>query len=182
MEVAMKIRNRQQLLIVFAIAAFALLVGNSLIYEPLSRWWSARSQMIADLRKQVKDGKLLIQREPGLRERWSQMSSNTLPDNTSQAEQRVFKALDGWARESGTEISGIMPQWKNDADDYRTLNCRVEASGNLGTLTRFIYNIQKGPMALRINSMELTTRDTVGQQLTLGLQVSGLVLLSNPKQ
>jgi len=35
-------------------------------------------------------------------------------------------------------------------------------------------------MALRIQDLDLTARDDTGQQITLALQVSGLVL--NPKQ
>jgi hypothetical protein len=57
-----------------------------------------------------------------------------------------------------------------------TLDCRVEASGDLGTLSRFVYDIEKDPMALKLESVELSTRDDTGQQLTLGLQISGLVL------
>ena len=56
------------------------------------------------------------------------------PDNTSLAEQQLFKAFDNWSRDTGADISSIMPQWKNDSTNYVTLNCRVEASGNLGTL------------------------------------------------
>ena len=33
-------------------------------------------------------------------------------------------------------------------------------------------------MALKLESVELSTRDTTGQQLTLDLQISGLVLVS----
>ena len=73
----MKIENRQQFLIVLTIAVAALLIGNSLIYEPLANLWSARSAQIAGLRKQVKDGKLLIQREAGLRSRWSEMRATS---------------------------------------------------------------------------------------------------------
>ena len=52
----------------------------------------------------------------------------------------------------------------------------MEASGNLGTLSRFLYDIEKDPMALKLESVELSTRDNTGQQLTLDLQISGLVL------
>ena len=58
-----------------------------------------------------------------------------------------------------------------------TLNCSVEASGNLSTLSQFLYDIEKEPTALRIDSVELNSRDNYGQQLTLGLEVSALVLL-----
>ena len=129
------------------------------------------------MRAKVSDGKLLIKREAGLRSRWSDMRANALPDNTSLAEQQVIKAFDNWSRDSGAEITSIMPQWKNDSTNYMTLNCRVEASGTLGTLSQFLYNIEKGPMALKLDSVELSAHDNTGQQLTLGLQISGLALI-----
>ena len=109
------------------------------------------------------------------------MNTNTLPANTSLAEQQVLKAFDNWSRDTGADISSILPQWKNDSTNYVTLNCRVEASGNLGTLSRFIYDVEKGPAALKLDSVELSAHDPTGQQLTLGLQISGLALLQPSK-
>ena len=123
----------------------------------------------------------MIQREAGIRSRWSDMSANALPNNTSLAEQQVLKAFDNWSRDSGAEITSIMPQWKNDSTNYMTLNCRVEASGNLGTLSQFLYDIEKGPAALKLDSVELSAHDNTGQQLTLGLQISGLALIRQTK-
>jgi Tfp pilus assembly protein PilO len=174
----MKIENRQKFLIVLTIVVVALYAGDLLIFEPLGKWWSARSQNIVQLRTQVKDGKFLLQRENSIRDRWDGMRTNTLPSNTSLAEQQVLRAFDNWSQDSGATVTGIMPQWKNDADDYMTLNCRVEASGDLGTLSRFVYDIEKGPMALKLDSVELSAHDNTGQELTLGLQISGLVLVS----
>ena len=58
-----------------------------------------------------------------------------------------------------------------------TLACRVEASGSLGTLSKFIYEVERGPVALRLDTVELSTHDTTGQQLTLSLEVNGLALV-----
>jgi Tfp pilus assembly protein PilO len=178
----MKIENRQRFLVVLTLGAAALLIGVNFIYEPLSNLWSARSAQIKELRAKVHDGKLLLQREAGIRSRWSDMSANALPANTSLAEQQVFKAFDNWSRDTGAEISSIMPQWKDDSTNYMTLNCRVEASGNLGTLSQFLYNVEKGPAALKLDSVELGAHDNTGQQLTLGLQISGLALLQPTKK
>jgi len=46
----------------------------------------------------------------------------------------------------------------------------------LSTLTRFLHEVESDPLALRVDSVELASRDRTGAQLTLGLQVSGLVL------
>ena len=178
----MKIENRQQWLIALTLAVAALFIGDRVIFEPLMNWWSARSHQITALRAQVRDGKLLMQREPSLRSRWNDMQANTLPANTSLAEQQVLAALDNWSRSSGAEITSIMPQWKNDSTNYLTLNCRVEASGALGALSQFLYHIERGPMALKLDSVELNARDATGQQLTLGLQLNGLALLQTGKK
>ena len=72
--------------------------------------------------------------------------------------------MDGWSRDSGAEITSIMPQWKNDATNYLTLDCRVETAGDLNALSKFIYDIEKGPMMVRLDSVELSAHDNTGQQ------------------
>jgi len=178
----MKIENRQKFLVVLTLAVIGLYAGDLLVFEPLAKVFSARSQQITQLRKQVKDGKFLLQREAGIRSRWDGMQTNTLPSNTSLAEQQLLKAFDSWTRASGAEISDILPQWKTDDDGYMTLDCRVEANGNLSTLSHFLYEIERDPMAVKLDSVEVAARDTAGEQLTLGLQVSGLVLLPQAKK
>jgi hypothetical protein len=172
----MNIKNRQQFLLVLTLIAFALLIGNSLVYEPMVKWWKSRETKIAALREQVNNGKTLVRRETFIRGRWAQMQTNALPGDASPAEQQVLKAFDNWARESGANINSITPQWNNDEDDYSTLECRVDASGDLQTLSRLLYEIENDPMALKLESVELTARDDRGQELSLGLQISGLAL------
>jgi hypothetical protein len=108
------------------------------------------------------------------------MRTNTLPTDPSAAEQKLLKALDGWAQSSRISINSESPQMKKEDDGYMTLQCRVDASGTLDTVVKFLYDISKDPlaqnMALKLDSVELTARDAEGQQLTLGVQVSGLVL------
>jgi hypothetical protein len=48
-------------------------------------------------------------------------------------------------------------------------------------LTRFLYDVEKDPMALRLESLDLSAHDDAGQQLTLDLQVSGLAIKSQAK-
>jgi hypothetical protein len=74
-------------------------------------------------------------------------------------------------------VNSIKPQWKRgSSDDYSTLECRVDAAGTLQTLTRFLYEIEKSPLALKVESVEVTTRDNNGEQIALGILVSGLRL------
>ncbi len=177
----MKIENRQQFLIILTGIVLALWLGDLLVFEPLGKLWSSRSAQITALRNQVKDGKMMVRREAGIRGRWNDMRANALPPNTSQAAQQVITAFDNWSRASGAEVTSIMPQWKNDSTNYMTFNCNVQASGTMGTLSQFLYQIEKGPMALKLDSVELDAHDDTGQQLTLDLQISGLALIQQVK-
>jgi hypothetical protein len=169
-------KNRQQLLTAAALGVVGLWAADNLVFTPLVKSWQARGQAIVELQKKIGDGQLTLQRERGIRDRWTAMRTNTLPVEVSVAEGRVLGAFDGWSRDSGISVTSIKPQWKRTADDFMTLECRVDAAGSLSTITRFIHEVESDPLALKVDSIELSSRDTTGAQLTLGLQVSGLVL------
>jgi hypothetical protein len=178
----MKVEERQKFLLILTIAVLGLYAADWLVFEPMVKLWKTRSKAIAALGDQVQHGKAMILNEATTRRQWGEMSGKTLTNNTSQAEQQVLKAFDNWSQESGAAVINITPQWKNDSTNYMTLNCHVEATGDLGTLSRFVYDIEQNTIALKLDSVEFSTHDTVGQVLTLGLQISGLALNTNKKQ
>ena len=51
----MKIKNRQQLLVIVAGLTLALLLGDRLVVSPLARSWNVRSDRIAQLRNLAKE-------------------------------------------------------------------------------------------------------------------------------
>jgi hypothetical protein len=175
-----KPEQRQKFLIVLVIVVGGLLVGERFIFTPLTNWWGTRSTSITNLRSQVSDGNRLIKSEKFLRGQWDNMRTNTLP-NSSEAEQQMLKAVDGWQRSSGAAINNQAPQWKTDADDYSTLNWHIDASGDIRTLVRLLYLIEGDPLALKLDSVALSARDNSGQVMQLSLQISGLSLLPTKK-
>ncbi len=178
----MQIKNRQQLLAILAAGGVALLVADRLVITPLKDAWKARAERIVQLRRAVTEGAKLREpvRERSIRGRWNNMKTNMLPENISAAENQVLRAFDRWSQDSRISIASIKPQWKQIEDDYMTYECRADAFGSLQAITRFLYEIEKDPMALKIDSVEINARDNNGQQLSLGLQVSGLRLNSKP--
>jgi hypothetical protein len=172
----MPIKNRQQMLVVAAAVGAAILLGDKLVITPLTASWKARGKRITELTKQVNQGSLLLAREQTIRDRWDLMRTNTLPENTSAAENEVLKAFERWSQESRLSISSIKPQWKRAGDDFMTLECRADAFGSIQALTRFLYEVEKDQLALRVEAVEITSRDNDGQQLGLGIQISGLKL------
>ncbi len=177
----MQIKDRQKLLVLVTVAAVGLFAADALVRAPLVSAWNARAARITQLRNQVSRGKMLTQRERFIRNHWEDMQRKALTNNSSVAEQQVVRAIDSWAQDTGVIVNAITPQWKHDSDDYITYECRVDAAGDIGRLSRFLYRAEREPLALRIEAVELNARDKDGQQLSLGLQLNGLVLNPPPR-
>jgi Tfp pilus assembly protein PilO len=171
-------KNRQHLLILVAVAVVAIFLGDRFVVTPMWNGWKARSARLADLKKKVNDGEALLKRADSLRSRWSEMRTNALPADAATAESLVLRSFDRWSQSSGVSVSSIRPQWKRAGDDYMTLECRADVAGSLADVTRFLFEIEQDPLGVKVDSAALATRDTDGAQITLGLQVSGLQLIS----
>lgn len=175
----MKIRpeQRQRLLMILAGAAVLLLVFDSAILTPLTSAWRSRTAEIARLEKSVTEGRGMIERAERMESLWAEMQEKALPKDAAKAEQDLISAFDRWGRSSNVELGSIKPQWKRgQTNRYSQLECRVDATGSMATLSRFLYEVEKSTLALRVDSVEITSRDDTGQKLTLGLLVSGLRL------
>lgn len=173
----LNVPNRQRWLLIVAAIGLLLLVLDRLVVTPLTATWKAHAAEIVKLQRSVINGRSLIDRETQTRQAWSAMQSAALPSEPAQAEQELIAAFDRWGRASKVDVGNIKPQWKRGATDrYSLLECRVEATGALPMLSRFIYEMEKSPLALRVDSVELSARDDSGQKLGLAMVVSGLRL------
>lgn len=177
----MNLNKRQQLLAILAIVAVGLFIADKLVFTPLTNSWKARSERIAKLKEQVRDGTETLKRDRALREQWAMMSTNTLPNAKPEAESKMLKAFERWSQAGGVAVTSIRPQWKESEEDYKTLECRADVAGSMTAISRFLFQIERDRMGVKVDSMELQARDTQGSQLALVLQVSGL-LLNPPKQ
>lgn len=179
----MKIDKRQQLLAIAAVALVGFFVLDKLVVGPMTQSWKERSAKIAEMRKSISQGRAMLDREQITRSRWNDMRRKSLPINASDAESAVLQKFYDWARDSRITVNSIKPQWKHGVtDDYSLFECRVDAAGSLSTITRFLYEVEhssintNSPMAFKLESVEVSARDNDGQQLTLGLLVTGLRL------
>jgi hypothetical protein len=157
-----------------------LFVLDRFVVGPAADHWRQQGERIATLREQVDRGQLLLDRETAIRERWEQMLENDLPANSSAAEEELFQAIARWVRDSRVALTSLTPLWRSHEPGYDTLECRATATGSQAALGRFLYELETDPLAVRLESCEITTRDDKGQQLTLNARFTALQL-GNPE-
>lgn len=169
--------NRQRLLVILTGVGLLLLVLDRIAFTPLTKAWQANAVEITRLKAQVSEGRGLVGRSAQLQRTWADMQTNALSKDAAQAEQDLISSLDRWGRANQIELASIRPQWKRGSTDRSSLlECRVDASGSLSSLVRFMYELERSPLALRVDSVEFSSRDDSGQKLSLALVVSGLRL------
>ena len=169
--------KRQRRLIVAAGAAVVLLIVDRAVIEPLGGVWQAHADKIERLNGSVANGRSVIARGLQTRRVWAEMQSGALPRDKAQAEHDVLSAFESWGRASSVELGSIKPVWKHGGTEtYSMLECRLDATGSLAALSRFVYELESSPLALRADSVGLISRDDTGDRLTLSLIVTGLRL------
>jgi hypothetical protein len=171
-------KNRQHVLMALAGGAVVFYIALQLVLTPLWNSFWARNARLADLRKKVNAGEVLVQRESSLVSRWSDMTNNSLSIQSSTAQSQLSRAFDKWTQSSGVSMTSYRPQWKRAGDDYMTLECQTDIAGNIGDISRFLYELGRDPLGVKVDSAEISTRDTDGARINLKLTVSGLQLLS----
>jgi len=168
--------KRERILILLALVSFAVFAGDKLVAAPLLNLWRARATEIAALQQKLDKGQALLDRDAVLRQRWDEMRRRELPPVESTAEDAVLQAVARWSLQSGLGVTSLKPRWVEGEENAILLECTAAAQGALGTIARFLYELERDPLAVRIEEVTITAPDDTGKQLALGMRFSGLVL------
>lgn len=172
----------EQRLLYLKIGAGAMLALAILIYwiiPPAIDSWKDQTDRIATLKKNVTKGDRMLGREDQLRQTWADMVHANLPQEDSAAENLAIKAVARWARDSGVTFNNLAPSWQDSRDTkdpYRVYECRLAATGDQASLSRFIYELETDPLPVALEECEITARDTHGSQLSMTARFSFLHL------
>jgi hypothetical protein len=172
----MEAKNREKLYLITAGVVAGLWLLDLLVISPLIDSWHGRSAEIAGLREKIANGLSLVRRDSTIRDRWDTMRANALANNTTAAEGELMSAFGKWVNSGGVTQGSFRPQISEGESNFTTVECRSEISGSPDGVKEFVRAMSKDPLADKVESFELTSKDDNGRQLALGLGLSGLIL------
>ena len=170
----MEVKNRERMLLYLVGALLALFLADRLMITPLWHLWQARNARIAELREDVRDGRALLSRADVLEARWQDMVQRGLPKDRPAAEERMLTSLNRWTRESRVAIKSLKLPWRQSDSGTPRLEVTATAEGSMESIARFLYQLEIDPLATRLVSVEVSTRDNRGSVLTLDAHWSTL--------
>ncbi|MBG88545.1 MAG: hypothetical protein CMO80_16820 [Verrucomicrobiales bacterium] len=167
--------NREATLKLSAGIVIALFFFDKAVVGPLTAKWKKTAEKIAYVEEDVTKGEQLLKREDALRSRWADMRENAMPAERSETENLVLERIGNWAGDARMDISQYNPNWR-DEDDHAKYVCRLEGSGDMEAVMRFLYDLDGDEQGIRVESLELISRDKSGRRLGVDVTLSGLEL------
>jgi hypothetical protein len=167
--------RRERVMVIVAATCVGLLIADWIVVEPLIGLWKSHAQAIVTLQGKIDRADRLIRNEQSIRADWNDMRGRSLTSDQSKAGSEVVDALGDWAIASRLSVSSVRTRWVPSDDDNR-LEVRVTAGGDIASVTRFLYEIERTRMAINLEDVEIRSRDDNGSQLELEARFTGLVL------
>jgi Tfp pilus assembly protein PilO len=177
MENLVGFNKREKLLILAAALCVIILLGDKFILSPMLNLWKTRAARITALEESLNKGTVLTDREETLTQRWQEMQGRSLTNEASSAENQVLNRVNDWARSSGLNVTSLRPRWIIDeGQEARKLEFSLSATGSMESVTRFLYELERDPLAIRLEDVELATHDEQGREITLSARFTGLIV------
>lgn len=173
----MAFNRREQILILLTVLCVSALAADHFVLSPLIGLWQTRSTRIAELRQNLDKGQMLVDREDAMEEEWSRMRAAGLSSDNAETEKVLFNALSEWVGRSGLSVASQKPRWLEDEDEQgKKIELRIDSTGNMGSITRFLYELERDRLPFKVEDMEINAQDAKGRSLSFEMRVTGLVL------
>jgi type II secretory pathway component PulM len=169
-------KNRERLLLIGVVACLGILLLDSLVVEPLIRLWSDRAKSITELQTQVRRGTSLIIQERKIMDRWRTMREESRSPDLAMTENDLLKAVGNWAQKSSLTVTALRPRRLLDEENCKKVEIRASTTGTMDAVVKFLYELEIDPQPLKVEDIELSSRDDKGLTLNCEVRVTRLVL------
>ncbi|MCH2593001.1 MAG: hypothetical protein MKZ85_08315 [Pedosphaera sp.] len=168
--------KREKLLLSVALLAVAILIGDRLVLGPLVNSWKIRNDKIEKLERDIDKGETLLPRLSATMKKWRTYFRDNLNSTNTIAEDEVLRAIENWTGDSGILLTSIKPQWQNHDDRYQTYDVRLVAEGTMQEAVEFVHAIESDELPLKIEQLELASREKTGKLVSVSVHFTGLQL------
>ena len=177
------LESRESKLFIIALLCCTIFLGDRFLFDPVVKSWQEKSQAIQELEAKVESGKQVADSQDAWQKRMDEMTACELPENTSDAESKVFRVLSEMAAKSRVSVQGRRLQWNNpEPGERQGFTIRISGKGSLKAVSRYIYEIEACESPLKIKFSELRSSDRKGSRLSFDLEVSGIIPATGSKE
>jgi Tfp pilus assembly protein PilO len=176
----MVLSKRERMILIAAIAAVAMLIGDKFIIGPISKRREEIKTQKLDLQTQLENAQILFSRRKLMERKWKTLLSDGLR-NDAEAESKIARALDEWSKDAMLTLSSVKPERVASDKGLKEMTFVVAGMGTLESVSRFLWQIETTPMPIKVKDMQIGSTNETGQSMSLQLRLSALCLGSEQK-
>ena len=171
----MVLSKRERMILITAIVAVVMLVGDKFIVGPISARREEITMRKLELQTELQNAQLLFTRQKLMERKWKTLLSDGLL-NDAEAESKIARALDEWSKEAMLTLSSVKPERVASDKGLKEMTFVVAGMGTLEAVSRFLFQIETAPMPIKVMDMQAGSTNETGQNMSLLLRLSALSL------
>ena len=176
----MVLSKRERMILITAIVAVVMLVGDKFIVGPISARREEITMRKLELQTELQNAQLLFTRQKLMERKWKTLLSDGL-QNDAEAESKIARALDEWSKATMLTLSSIKPERVASDKGLKEMTFVVAGMGTLEAVSRFLWQIETTPIPIKVMDMQVGSTNETGQNMSLQLRLSALSLGSQQK-
>lgn len=168
----MALSRRERVIAGVTGAAVALFALNRYALEPYLAARQAAASRRDTLTAQLTEATRTFAKQKRLEREWREMISGGLKSDAGEAEQQLYEAVRGWAREAGVSLATSDPQRIPQKDRTQIVRLRVTGTGTTAALSKLLWRAETSPLPVKVDEFSLTAQPPGSDNLNVSLAVS----------
>lgn len=178
----MALTNRERTIMIVAVLAVLVLIADRYVLSPVLDEFSAIKQQKETLQATLEQSMATLERGKKLNQRWTQMQQAGLSYDVQKTEGLLLRYLEESSSRSRFLLTSIQPEHSTVQEKFGRIDFTVSGTGSMETITRFLWDVEKAQVPLKIESLQLGANDENARQMSLQVKLSSIYLVKAQKE
>lgn len=172
----MVLSRREKYIAILTIVIIMILVADRYVATPFMDKMDQTAIEKQRLIVEMERAETLFERRSLMDRRWNDMVAGGLEGDAAKAESQILHSIRNWSKENGLMLSSVKPDHKTGEDELYEIVFQVAGTGTMNSVSRFLFQIEKSTLPIRLTDVQLGSREEDGNDLSLQLRLSALYL------
>lgn len=160
-----------------------LVLGGALVYlivlAPMLSRLDEANRQIDDANAQLLKANDVFKNDLTARKRWKELSGIGLKADASASEGQLLDRVRDAAQNAGLSVQSLKPAPAEKVTGFSRITLRVNATGSMARIGRFLHDLRGSKMPLRILDLQVSSRK--GGTDDLAIQLSVATIFESPQ-
>lgn len=171
------LNKREKFLLYLTVALLVIWVLHGFIVKPIANKWKQIDEKIEISGLSLEKNQKIIDRKDRIRREYEKYATSVKMTGSEEEEMaKLLTEIESLARSSSVRIIGIKPRPIKKVQFYNIYFVELDAEGDIGQISKFIYDIQNSPQLLKVDKFSLGTKGEATNLLKCQILISKILI------